>query len=113
MGRATGLRFTTAGTKLRAHAGLVLDDTAEALLTEANTTVPIEEAVLEGSGFAATDRKRLVAVVAYDTPYAVRQHEDTRLRHDPGRRAKWLEQTFKEHGRRIFERCARRRGQAR
>jgi len=35
-------------------------------------------------------------VVAYDTPYAVRQHEDTRLRHDAGRRAKWLERTADE-----------------
>ena len=48
--------------------------------------------------------------VAYDTPYAVRQHEDTRLRHDPGRRAKWLERTAQEQapaiGRAIEQRLA-------
>jgi hypothetical protein len=37
--------------------------------------------------------------VFYDTPYAVRQHEDVRLDHDPGRRAKWLERAFIERGR--------------
>jgi len=30
--------------------------------------------------------------VSYDTPYAVRQHEDLTLRHDPGRQAKYLEE---------------------
>jgi hypothetical protein len=42
------------------------------------------------------DRANLRAVVSYDTPYAVRQHEDTRLRHLNGRRAKWLELTGRE-----------------
>ena len=38
----------------------------------------------------------LTVVVSYDTPYALKQHEDTRLRHAPGRRAKWLERTLDE-----------------
>ena len=30
-------------------------------------------------------------MISYDTPYAVRQHEDMSYRHDPGRTAKYLE----------------------
>ena len=37
-----------------------------------------------------------MASIYYDTPYAARQHEDTSLNHDPGRRAKWLELTLQE-----------------
>lgn len=77
-------------------AGDGLLDGAEHLLEEANRTVPIEEAILERSGTATVDRAALKAAAAYDTKYAVRQHEDTRLRHDEGRRAKWLEATLKE-----------------
>lgn len=77
-------------------------DAAEFLLEEANRTVPIEEAVLEGSGHVTTDADALVFSVSYDTPYAVRQHEDTRLRHDSGRRAKWLEYTFREQRLRVL-----------
>lgn len=76
-----------------------LSDAAEFLLEEANRTVPIEEGTLARSGTTDVDHGALQAAVAYDTPYAVRQHEDTRLRHNEGRRAKWLESTFKERGR--------------
>jgi hypothetical protein len=110
VGRATSLRFRSAGQAMRAHAALIVDDTAEALLTEANRTVPLEEGTLEGSGFVAVDKANLVAVVAYDTPYAVRQHEDTRLRHKGKGRAKWLSRTFIERGRRTFNAVAKARG---
>ena len=75
-----------------------VSDATEYLLETANRTVPIEEATLEGSGTATVEQDATVTrgVVAYDTPYALRQHEDTRLRHDPGRRAKWLERTAQE-----------------
>lgn len=78
-----------------------LSDGAEYLLETSNRTAPIEEGTLIGSGTVTVDRARLRAVVSYDTPYAVRQHEDTRLRHDSGRRAKWLEQTAREERQRI------------
>lgn len=113
MGRVANLRFRQARERILEHSAGILDDTTEALLTEANRTVPIDDAILEGSGFVATDPKRLVSVVAYDTPYAVRQHEDTRLRHRSGRRAKWLERTFRERGRQFLKAAARARGQAR
>lgn len=75
-------------------------DGTEVWLEEANRGVPIEESTLERSGTATTDGLR--GVVAYDTPYAVRQHEDLTLRHDQGRRAKWLELAGKEQARRIL-----------
>ena len=66
----------------------------EFLLEEANRTVPIEESTLEKSG--STDVEGTKGRVGYNTAYARRQHEDTRLRHDPGRRAKWLQLTAEE-----------------
>src|SRR5690606_33244917 len=74
---------------------------AEHVLEEANRTVPIEEGTLERSGTVSVDEQRGAAAVSYDTPYAVRQHEDLTLRHDPGRRAKWLELTLRERERAI------------
>jgi hypothetical protein len=67
---------------------------AEHLLTEANRTVPLEEAILEHSGKVTQDGTR--AAISYDTPYAVVQHEKLELRHSRGRRAKWLELTLME-----------------
>lgn len=80
-------------------------DAGEFLLEQANRTVPIEEATLERSGqtTSATEGQTIRSVISYDTPYAARQHEDTRLRHNPGRRAKWLEQTLAEEARSVGE----------
>lgn len=87
--------------QVHAAAAAAIGDAAEFLLEEANRTVPIEEATLQRSGSTSVDG--LKAAVAYDTPYAVRQHEVTYYRHDPGRRAKWLEHTFKEQAKRVGE----------
>lgn len=90
-----------------------LTDATEFLLEEANRTVPHEEGTLEGSGTAGVKVQgdRMVGVVSYDTPYAVRQHEDTRLRHTGKGRAKWLERTANEQrtriGKFLAERMAR------
>lgn len=72
---------------------------AEHLLTEATKTVPIEEGILSGDGQVSVDVGLLEATVYYDgasNPYAVRQHEELSFRHDPGRRAKWLELAAQE-----------------
>jgi hypothetical protein len=89
----------------RVHAAAVgaVGDAAEMVLEEANRTAPIEEGVMIGSGGVDVDRAAGRASVFYDTPYAPRQHEDTRLRHDEGRRAKWLERTVLESRRRIAQ----------
>lgn len=64
----------------------------EHLLTEANKHVPHDEGALERSGTVDTDGRR--AAVSYDTPYAVRQHEDTTLHHTGKGQSKWLENAF-------------------
>ncbi|MHB9054250.1 MAG: hypothetical protein ACYC5F_09760 [Thermoleophilia bacterium] len=83
-------------------------DLAEYVLETANRTCPIEEHMLEGSGSVSQDG--LTAAVSYDTVYAARQHEETTWRHDAGRRAKWLELTFKEEESRARDYLAKKIG---
>lgn len=64
---------------------------AEHLVGASRKLVPIQEGTLERSATASVDRERMRAAVSYDTPYAVRQHEDLNLKHDNGRTAKYLE----------------------
>lgn len=77
----------------------------EHLLEAANRTVPIEEGTLMRSGRASVEGN--TGVVSYDTPYAKPQHEELDYRHDPGRRAKWLELTMAEERPTILEIVAR------
>lgn len=84
----SGIRV--AGEVAEAAAARGLGMALEHLLGEARKLVPIEEGTLERSGVAAVDG--LAGVVAFDTPYAVRQHEELTWRHDAGRQAKYLEQ---------------------
>ncbi|EPH40337.1 hypothetical protein ABT390_13520 [Streptomyces aurantiacus] len=78
-----------AATRQGAARGLRL--AAEHALEVSRRRVPIEEATLERSGTATVDESALTAAVSYDTPYAVRQHEEMTYRHDAGRTAKYLE----------------------
>lgn len=73
-----------------------LAEGAEHILDESRRIVPLEEGMLSGSGHTDVDEDALEAVVAYDTPYAVPQHEDLTLGHDPGRSAKYLERPARE-----------------
>lgn len=75
----------------RAGAADGVEMAAEHLLGVSRQQVPIEEATLERSGVASVDRGALRGAVSYDTPYAVRQHEELDYRHDAGRKAKYLE----------------------
>lgn len=70
----------------------------EHVLTEANKAVPHDEGTLERSGSADVDTNGLRGAVSYDTPYAVRQHEDMTLSHDGKGQAKWLETTLNSEG---------------
>lgn len=97
---------TAAATRLmHVAAADALNTAAEHLLEEANRTVPIEEATLKRSGTVepATpfDLRASVAYGGEASAYAVKQHEDTTLRHDAGRRPKWLEMAFKENAARV------------
>ncbi|MBF8186322.1 hypothetical protein ITP53_11290 [Nonomuraea sp. K274] len=73
-----------------------LQKAADELLGRSRQLVPIEEHTLEISGTASVDESRMTGVVSYDTPYAVRQHEDLTYKHDAGRQAKYLEQPLTE-----------------
>jgi hypothetical protein len=68
-----------------------LKKAAEHVLQVSRTEVPLEEGTLERSGTVSVDEANLRAAISYDTPYAVRQHEDMSLRHAGGRKAKYLE----------------------
>ncbi len=71
-----------------------LGKAAETLLGDANTTVPHDEGILESSGtWTARD---LQAAVGYNTPYAVRQHEEVDYVHPGKGRHHWLEYTLAE-----------------
>lgn len=68
-----------------------LEMAAEYVLGESNKIVPLDDGVLERSGKTAVDEATLNVVITYDTPYAVRQHEELTWKHAPGRQAKYLE----------------------
>ncbi len=68
--------------------------------------VPREDDELAGSAVLDVDEKALVAAVSYDTPYAVRQHEVMRLRHDRGETAKYLERPWRASRRSTAETIA-------
>jgi hypothetical protein len=74
--------------------GLLLG--AEHVLGVSNDRVPLDEAELQRSGTASVDERDLTAAISYDTPYAVRQHEELDWQHAPGRQAKYLESAVNE-----------------
>lgn len=87
-----GIDLTAVVDRINAECGPALTAGTEYVLTEANKTVPHDDGTLERSGHASNDGKR--GAVSYDTPYAVRQHEDMSLHHDGKGEAKWLETTM-------------------
>ncbi|MCM2420304.1 hypothetical protein [Streptomyces sp. RKAG293] len=99
------LRFNgqaaTSAIRAGAARGLLLG--AEHVLQVSRGRVPIEEGTLERSGSTSVDEQQLTAAVAYDTPYAVRVHEDLTARHDQGRQAKYLESAATQQGHAVAE----------
>lgn len=79
------------GSKLREEAAKAVEEVADLVLNEATTRVPLEYGDLQDSGKVSVDAENLQAAVSFDTPYAVRQHEDMTYHHDAGREAKYLE----------------------
>lgn len=87
----TRVTWNGAAAKAAIHRGLaagvarVADDVGRA----SQRVVPRESDRLARSMRVTQDD--LVAAVSYDTPYAVRQHENLRLRHGRGQTGKYLE----------------------
>lgn len=105
MRRAVSRRFTLRwhgdqiGSLLGVGTVAGLQDAADLLLDAARQRVPIESMELKQSAVRSVDPAARKAAVSFDTPYAVRQHEIFRYRHDAGRTAKYLERPFGEnHG---------------
>lgn len=69
---------------------------AEHILEESGRLVPHDTGMLQDSGETDIDARKLEATISYDTPYAVKQHEDTTLNHPNGRQAKYLETAFNQ-----------------
>lgn len=84
----------TAEVKEGAARGLFL--AAEHVLALSTERVPLDEGPLQNSGTASVDEGALKAAISYETPYAVRQHEDMTYRHAPGRTSKYLESALNE-----------------
>jgi hypothetical protein len=87
-----------AADKIREAAGPAIGLAVEAWLTDANEHVPHDEGTLERSGESSVDEGQLRGAVSYDTPYAVRQHEDLTLQHQGKGEPKWLENTGTQNG---------------
>lgn len=94
--------------QLRKAAADGLLEAAEELLQLSQQEVPHQEGVLQMSGETDVDRQALRATVSYDTPYAVKQHEDRTLSHPNGRKAKYLEDPANANGPRLMEHVANR-----
>jgi hypothetical protein len=94
--------------QIRKAAARGLLEAGEYLKDESDRLVPLEEGTLRNSGEVSTDEGKLTARVSYDTPYAVRQHEETTYRHPNGRQAKYLEQASNLHGERAMAHVSQR-----
>lgn len=87
-----------------------LQSAGEALLEEANETVPREFGDLAESGAVKVMGNHLGNLrvkVGYTAPYALAQHEDTELQHTGQGRAKWLQLTLQEKHEDLFVKLGR------
>lgn len=75
-----------------AEAGVYM--AAEVLLSHALDKTPFSEGDLRQSGMASTDGLR--GVVSFNTPYALKQHEELGYNHPNGGEAKYLEKAVNE-----------------
>lgn len=91
-------RSAVIGAAIRAAGEQAIRDITNDALRQANTTVPLLEGTLMRSGAADVQvtATRITGSVSYDTPYAVKQHEDAELHHKPPRRDHWLLRTVQE-----------------
>ncbi len=98
---------------LRSAAKEGLHEGAEDVLALSNERVPHQEGILEDSGAVSPSTPssigdELIVSISYDTPYAVKQHEDEGLRHPNGRQSKYLESALNERGPRALRHAAER-----
>jgi hypothetical protein len=78
------------GARFRRVASEGLTRALEHTLGVAQALVPLDEGPLQRSGKVIVNG--MDGAISYDTPYAIRQHEELTWKHAPGRQAKYLEQ---------------------
>ena len=69
---------------------------AQNILGESQKIVPVDTGTLRRSGHISTDEALNITTISYNTPYALKQHEDATLNHPNGGEAKYLERPFNE-----------------
>lgn len=84
-----GRRMWTQRGRRKVILGLLL--VGEHILNKSNEIIPLDESTLQRSGKVIVDEQALTVAVTYNSPYAVRQHEELSWKHAPGRQAKYLE----------------------
>ncbi|MCD4558227.1 minor capsid protein [Schaalia sp. lx-100] len=77
--------------KLRGAQRHALRLAGEHLRTQSVQLTPIREGLLRASAAVSLHENRALAAVSFNTPYAVRQHEELGYRHPKGGQAKYLE----------------------
>ena len=74
--------------------------TSESILGESQKLVPVDTGTLQKSGTVQYNEDKTIATISYNTPYALKQHEDNTLNHNksknPDAQAKYLERPFNE-----------------
>lgn len=88
---------------MRKAAALAVVEVAEDALTEANDRAPLDEGDLVRSAEVVPHPEQTAASITYDTPYAIRQHEDSTLNHPRQGEAHWLERVVEENAPRYFQ----------
>ena len=86
---------------IREIAFQTIRDGAEAILTEAIDETPIDTGTLRRSGTITEASQDNVIYISFNTPYAVKQHEDLTLKHPRGGKAKYLEDPFKRNVKKV------------
>lgn len=78
-----------------------LHDGAEAILTEAIDETPLLSGTLRRSGTVTDVPTEDAVYISFNTPYAVKQHEDLSLQHKDGK-AKYLEDPFNRNADKVL-----------
>lgn len=85
--------------EMQTKALIGLEKGAEFVGQKSDTMVPLDEGPLQNSRKVTRAGNR--AAISYNTPYAVKQHEDMTLVHPNGRQPKYLEQALNSAGTRV------------
>ncbi|MEU8196340.1 hypothetical protein AB0C10_21390 [Microbispora amethystogenes] len=80
----------------RAAAARGLRRAVDHLKDKSTDIAPVEHGSLTETATATVDEKKLSGAVSFYGDYAVRQHENLDLTHDPGKQAKFLEQPMND-----------------